>query len=153
MNHTTDAVCRVQVLAVSPFENDHTTLAHIFGHTAWAFRSARSIQEASLKLLAQPTPVLLCEQKLPDGSWKDLLNLTQSLPNPSYLIVTSQDADDRLWAEVLNFGAYDVLAKPFNSQEVFRAIGLAWRHWMDCRKSAERAYSNTRTLTTTGAVA
>jgi DNA-binding NtrC family response regulator len=152
MNSTRDAACRVHVLAVSHLESDHTSLAHIFGHTAWTFDSARSLREATAKLADEPSPVILCEEKLPDGSWKDLYAFSQIHSVPAYLIVTSQFADDRLWAEVLNMGAYDVLAKPFHSKEVFRVIGLAWRHWTDCRKSAGRAYSHSTALTA-GAVA
>jgi DNA-binding NtrC family response regulator len=152
MNSTRDAGCRVHVLAVSPFESDHTSLAHIFGHTAWTFDSARSLREATAKLAGQPSPVILCEEILPDGSWKDLFTFCQRNSDPAYLIVTSQFADDRLWAEVLNLGAYDVLAKPFHSKEIFRVIGLAWRNWTDCRKSAGRAYSGNAALTA-GAVA
>jgi DNA-binding NtrC family response regulator len=152
MNSTRDAAGHVHVLVVSSFDSDHTSLAHIFGHTAWTFDKARSLKEARAKLANQPSPVILCEETLPDGSWKDLLALCQCASNPAYLIVTSQFADDRLWAEVLNLGAYDVLAKPFHSKEVFRVVGLAWRHWTDCRKSASRAYSQTAELTA-GAVA
>lgn len=151
MNHTSDPSFHVQVLAVSPHEGDHTALAHIFGHTSWEIESARSLKEAALRLLDSPAPVLLCEEKLPDGTWKDLLALSQSLSNPSFLIVTSQEADDRLWAEVLDSGAYDVLAKPFHSQEVFRSIGLAWRHWIDARKCAGRAFTNKQQTYTAGA--
>ena len=139
MRTTSDTTCRVHVLAVSPFESDHTSLAHIFGHTAWDFDVARSLREAETKLITEPIPVVLCEERLPDGDWKDVLSLGDRLVQPYHLIVTSQYADDRLWAEVLNLGAYDVLAKPFHSQEVFRTIGLAWRHWMECRKSVARA--------------
>ena len=42
------------------------------------------------------------------------------------MIVTSRLADDRLWAEVLNLGGYDVLAKPFDASEVARVVGTAW---------------------------
>jgi DNA-binding response OmpR family regulator len=35
-------------------------------------------------------------------------------------------ADDHLWAEVLNLGGYDVLAKPFDGCELFRALSSAW---------------------------
>jgi DNA-binding response OmpR family regulator len=142
MNNTSGHACRVHVLAVSPFESDHTSLSHIFGHTAWEFDSARTLQEASVKLLnpvSLVSPLVLCDEVLPDGSWKDMLLLLQKRPDPNYLIVTSQMADDRLWAEVLNLGAYDVLAKPFHSTEVFRTIGLAWRQWTSTRKSVGRA--------------
>jgi DNA-binding response OmpR family regulator len=45
------------------------------------------------------------------------------------LIVTSRLADEKLWAEALNLGAYDVLAKPFDRQELVRTANLAWLHW------------------------
>jgi len=52
-------------------------------------------------------------------------------PDPPLVIVTSHLADERLWAEALNLGAYDVLAKPFDAIEVGRILGLAWQHWQD----------------------
>jgi DNA-binding NtrC family response regulator len=45
--------------------------------------------------------------------------------------VTSRAADERLWAEALNLGAYDVLAKPFDPTEVCRIVSLAWMHWAE----------------------
>jgi DNA-binding response OmpR family regulator len=47
------------------------------------------------------------------------------------LNVSSRLADDYPWAEALNLGAYDVLAKPFEATEVIRIVSLAWRHWQD----------------------
>jgi DNA-binding response OmpR family regulator len=38
------------------------------------------------------------------------------------LVVTSRLADAYLWSEVLNLGAYDVLAKPFNAREVTHVL-------------------------------
>ena len=46
--------------------------------------------------------------------------------DPPLLIVTSRFADERLWAEALNVGAYDVLAKPFERDEVNRVLTSAW---------------------------
>jgi FixJ family two-component response regulator len=51
------------------------------------------------------------------------------LPQPPYLIVTSRLADDDLWAEALNIGAFDVLAKPLGRTEVTRVLSSAWQHW------------------------
>jgi DNA-binding response OmpR family regulator len=53
------------------------------------------------------------------------------LPRPPFVIVTSRLADDELWSEALNLGAYDVLAKPFEATEVTRIVSLAWLHWSD----------------------
>jgi DNA-binding response OmpR family regulator len=72
--------------------------------------------------------VVVCERDLPDGSWKDVLDLTLALCNRPPVIVTSRLADECLWAEVLNLGGYDVLAKPLDEREVYRAVQLAWEH-------------------------
>ena len=58
-----------------------------------------------------------------------MLDVIHHLEDAPALIVTSRLADDRLWAEALNLGAYDVLAKPFNHDEVLRSVSLAWLNW------------------------
>jgi len=152
MKQEIDLTSRVQVLAVSAFESDHIALRHIFGHTAWDLKNASNLCDATAILLEQAAPVVVCDENLPDGSWKDLLPLTGDDSDSCRLIVMSDLADERLWAEVLNLGAYDVLAKPLRSKEVFASVGQAWRHWMSCRKSNVRAQSHARTLAA-GAVA
>lgn len=73
--------------------------------------------------------MIFCERNLPDGTWKDLVEAAAAGGRRANVIVTSQLADDRLWAEVLNLGGYDVLAKPFDGCELFRALSSAWRNW------------------------
>jgi FixJ family two-component response regulator len=73
--------------------------------------------------------VVVCEQDLTPGSWKEMLDQVTILPYPPSLIVTSRLADERLWAEALNLGAFDVLAKPFDRTEAMRVVGAAWRAW------------------------
>jgi len=73
--------------------------------------------------------VVVCERDLQPGSWKEVLDQVTILPDPPALIVTSRLADERLWAEALRLGAYDVLAKPFDRMEVVRVMSGAWRAW------------------------
>ena len=119
----------VTVLAVSGSQEDHNWLGEIIRHSNWKLLSARSCREACEILKSDCVPVVVCESSLPDGNWRSLLDrLAQSAGHP-LLIVTSRQADDHLWAEVLNLGGYDVLPKPFDSSEVVRVIGSAWLHW------------------------
>jgi DNA-binding NtrC family response regulator len=129
---------RVRVLVVSPLENDVSALSRILGHSAWIVESVRSVAAAKEVLSDDPACVVLCERTLPDGDWKDLFAATCSMDTPPQLIVICGDPSDRLWAEVLNLGAYDVLAKPFYPQEVYRVIGVAWRHWLDAQRTHAR---------------
>ena len=90
--------------------------------------------------------IVMCEHDLSPGSWKELLDFTERLPSPPPVIVTSRVADERMWAEVLNLGGYDVLARPFNNEEVIRTVTSAWSLWehrFQCRsESSQRAGGN-----------
>jgi DNA-binding response OmpR family regulator len=71
---------------------------------------------------------VFCECTLPDGTWKEILARTGSLAEPPPVVVTSRLADDYLWAEVLNLGGYDVLAKPLMAEEVRRVLASILVH-------------------------
>ncbi len=125
----------VSVLAVSPADEDYVSLEHVFSHSKWRLERARSCAEAGEALGRGQFSVLICAATLPDGTWKDLLSRARTFSVAPRLIVTSHAADDRLWAEVLDLGGYDVLGKPFDAGEVIRVVSLAWRQWKhDCER-------------------
>ncbi len=136
----------VTVLAISGLEADHSSLAHIFSHSKWRIHGARSRREALLFLSENPVPVVICEKDLPDGTWKEILSELADFKDSPLLIVTSQLADDSLWAEVLNLGGYDVLMKPFDSTEVVRVVSLAWRHWQDNWERTRETRTTTKVI-------
>jgi DNA-binding response OmpR family regulator len=82
--------------------------------------------------------VVITDSQLPDGRWHDMLRELRRRPADPPLIVASRLADNRLWAEVLNLGGYDVLATPFEAQEVVRSVSPAWRHMRDKRLAIAR---------------
>jgi DNA-binding response OmpR family regulator len=123
------------ILSVSPVEDDHSALECIFRSQRQLART-RTLTSA-LDLLRQTEyAVVMCERDLWPGSWKDLLQGADRLSNPPLLIVTSRHADDRLWAEALNLGAWDVLAKPFDPGEVVRVVNLACQRWQREQQAA-----------------
>jgi DNA-binding response OmpR family regulator len=135
---------RVTVLSVSPIQEDHLDLERIFNDFVWdsCTQSSRQVSRATnlssaLTMLRQVRyPVVLCERELPLGDWKDLLEHSARLTNPPLVIVTSLHADEHFWAEALNLGAHDVLAKPFYPPEVIRVVTLAYLRWYRDRRYA-----------------
>ena len=132
----------VELLLVSQFEDDHQQLQRIIRHSNWRLHRAGSQAEALESLRENCTPVVICESELPDGSWKEMHSELRQLPQPPSLVVTSRLADERLWSEVLNLGAYNVLAKPLDQQEVFHVVSLAWLFWKG-QRAAPRALART----------
>lgn len=93
--------------------------------------NAQTLVSALALLLQHDVAVVLCERELLPGTYIDLLEYIIVKPNAPSLIVASRLADERLWAEALNLGAWDVLAKPFDRGEVLRSVESGWQHWHD----------------------
>ena len=117
------------VLSVSPIEEDHRCLQDIIGHSNWSFLKADSFPPALALLRRHEISVVLCERDLGPRTWIDILENTTHQTHPPCLIVTSRLADEGLWAEALNLGAWDVLAKPFDRSEVLHSVAQARVHW------------------------
>ncbi|HLK63929.1 MAG TPA: response regulator [Bryobacteraceae bacterium] len=112
------------LLVVSSDELDHHSLHRILEDNCSLHGASSRLQ--ALSVLRQYRPrVVICDQRLSDGDWRDLLNDLQHQPGGPPLIVSSRLADDRLWAEVLNLGGYDLLTKPFVPSEVNRVVTMA----------------------------
>jgi DNA-binding NtrC family response regulator len=129
--HETDSEKRIVVLAVSPREEDQHALRAACAHTTWNVFTTKTIAETLDLLRRKFVPVILCERDLPDGNWTDLQESLAGFDPAPALVVTTRNADDYLWAEVLNLGGYDVLARPFKLRELVRVVSLAWHQWHD----------------------
>lgn len=134
------------VLSVSPIESDHILLEHIFKKTRWTLytdfkwtlHTAHTAASAFRTLRENQISVVLCEGDESPEAWKEILEQLAHLPDAASLIVASRLADERLWAEALNLGAHDVLAKPFHPEELIHAVTAAWRHWLDQQEKKRR---------------
>ncbi len=126
----------VTVLLVSSSPEDHLSLRHLLAHTKWVLLEAETCAEAATVLTNVHVPVVICDDVLRDGGWKDVLSLTTGGEDTPPVIVSSRVADDYLWAEVLNLGGYNVLDKPFDIRELTRVVSLAYRqHHETCSRS------------------
>jgi DNA-binding response OmpR family regulator len=125
-------------LLVGPAEEDHEALGQVFRQQGWILHKTRALGSALAFLRDYPVPVVIAERDLPLGDWKDLLAAIRLLPDPPLLIVTSRSADECLWAEVLNLGGHDVIAKPFQPAELRWVLGGAWRIVEENRRRAQK---------------
>ena len=136
----------VPVLSISPMDEDHFFLQDILNrrqstpdrNRTFRVNSCATLASGLAALRQREFEVVVCERDLTPGSWKEVLEQVTILADPPSLIVTSRLADARLWAEALNLGAFDVLAKPFDGAEAMRVVGAAWRAWGGQRLPARR---------------
>ena len=92
----------VKVLSVGWHPDDHVALRKML---ATSYSSARTAS----------------------ANWEKwtLLARLEQLPDPPLLIVVSRTADEFLWAEALNLGAFAVLPEPYRASEVVGTLVLA----------------------------
>lgn len=119
----------VSALMVGEFDSDRMLVHDLFRKLGWRLFEARDRRRAMEYLDRHAVQVVLAEGGASRWKWKRVLNDLRQLAHPPQLIVTSRTADDSLWAEVLNMGGYDVLARPFAPDEVERVVASARRHY------------------------
>jgi DNA-binding response OmpR family regulator len=115
----------VRILSISAAGEDHAALRQIATGMPCRIASAGTCQHAFRRLDHGRVAIVVCERDLPDGDWHDILDHIKSSSLRPSLIVTSRVADDSLWAEVLNLGGFDVIAKPFHPRETRHVLETA----------------------------
>jgi DNA-binding NtrC family response regulator len=112
---------------VSKSEADYRTLREVAGLVSQSVVSRADVQEARTAIRWHDPSIVVCEAQVREsGNWQELLEKAQAAQ--PVMLVVSRHADERLWAEVLNLGGFDVLALPFDRDELRRALSQALRH-------------------------
>ncbi|MBI4465489.1 MAG: response regulator [Acidobacteria bacterium] len=85
-----------------------------------------SRREAQQKLESSFSFDLACiDAELPDGTWRDVLLSIFGSRRQCEVIVCSRCGDERLWADVLQCGAYDLIVEPYAERETLRIFQSA----------------------------
>ena len=115
----------VRILSISASAEDHSQLRRLLRRLHCKVATAGSCHTAIRRLRQGRTSIVVCERTLPDGTWRDILAHLGGRAEKPLLVVTSRLADEFLWAEVLNLGGFDVIAKPFDAKEVHHVLETA----------------------------
>ena len=130
---------RTGVLFVSPHHEDATVLSRMLGSLPVPLEHVADLQHARATIQLEPYQVILTEAILSDGTWRDVVDLARRVSPAPAVIVTDASADARFWAEVLNLGAYDLIAQPFATAEVRRILSYACSRLSDKSRTAASA--------------
>ena len=116
------------ILSVTDNQPDHEQLKTML-RDRWMMERVSSAVSVHAALRRRRFAVILWDSDCMGTGWQSFATDrgAGSRGSPA-LIVTSRTADASLWAEALNLGAWDVLAKPFEPQEVRRVLSMAVAH-------------------------
>jgi DNA-binding NtrC family response regulator len=91
-------------------------------------RTLRANSRAEAKALLaglSPAPLVFTDVQLRDGNWTDILELAQNAAQPVNVIVVDRIADTRFYVDVIESGAFDFLAPPFNATDLAYVLRTA----------------------------
>ena len=133
----TDNRQTVTLLSLSPLEEDHLALEHIFQSSeatlypglrvavARAWESGNAVETVQ----ASRIPIVICDADQMADEWQLVALELRRVPETPCLILASSVRDDCFSAEALKQGVYDVLTKPLRATEVLRITKMAWLRW------------------------
>jgi len=114
----------VTVLSISADPAHHAELQRALS-SEWRLRSCAGFLRALSELRRSRAPLVLWDCDSMPSSWRGALAKISFRRNAPSMILTSRAAGASLWAEALNLGAWDVLARPFDAAEVSRVLAAA----------------------------
>jgi DNA-binding response OmpR family regulator len=116
----------IEILSISAVRDDHKVFRELLEDMACRIGVADTCHSAYRRLNQNRVSIIICARDLPDGTWRNVLNFLGRSSYKPLLIVTSKLVDESFWAEVLNLGGFDVIAKPFLPREVRHVVKTAF---------------------------
>jgi DNA-binding NtrC family response regulator len=117
----------LDVLVVSSrIENKRTLLRTLGGLPVNTF-SASTIFQAVGFLANHPLAIVFCEERLPDGSYRELLASVPSSPQTNRFVVVQCTDEWEGYLEALRLGAAEVLRTPLHAPDIDIALFHAMR--------------------------
>ena len=134
---------RITALIVHQNSDTLATLKGALERQGMSFIHAQSRAQAKRMLGGlNPAPLVFTDTQLPDGTWADILALAQKAKLPVNVIVVARVVDTRFYVEVIETGAFDFLAPPFNATDLAYVVRSAMDNVVTRRAAPARAALN-----------
>lgn len=81
-----------------------------------------TLRETRKILRRETVALVICANRLDDGSYRDLLQAMEESPQRTPVVVASRVDDTTEYLEAMRLGAYDYVTAPFRRSEVERIV-------------------------------
>lgn len=96
--------------------------SRLLARTSIHVHHAVTLEQARGTLIATGARVLMAEVAFLDGSWEDAEAMLVHFHPPVVLVVVATQVDERFWILVLERGAFDLIQRPFDAEELRRIL-------------------------------
>jgi DNA-binding NtrC family response regulator len=127
----------IRVLLMTGDRHDYESLRALLAGTEWVLTHVRNCAEAVRAVRRSGFPIIILGSDVPLEDWPVLLDCANQEWPPSKVIAVSGFSQEHRWHTLLERGAYDVLARPYNAGEALQVMGFAWLRWRRERESRQ----------------
>lgn len=113
---------KTHVLSVGQSLPDRRRLSACLPEGRWQLNHASSVRSGIDMLSSVGYDAVISEILLPDGPWTGLRAAGCRCPS---IIVVADGTDLRVWSDAISQGAYDILVKPYNTDELLYVLQSA----------------------------
>jgi DNA-binding NtrC family response regulator len=125
----------------------YNDLAAALEKLAFSVGRARTLAEARHVLSRLHLPLLVfTESDLPDGNWADVVSLAARASSPVSVIVMGQEINTKLYVSVIEGGAFDFMAPPFEALDLVHVVRCAADNALMRRHATASSLRTTQTV-------
>jgi two-component system, NtrC family, response regulator len=110
------------VLIVSTRAEDRKALMHVLDKLSANVFSCSTLGQAQEALARQTIQLVFCDQRLPDGTYRDLVATRQAGLKTPPVVVTSRVGGWEDYTEATGLGAFDLIPCPLHPTDVELAV-------------------------------
>lgn len=130
---------RSAIVAMVANGEDRQVLIDISAQQGFQVHFAESPEKALDGIERLRAPAALVDRNWPGSDWRTVVEELSLSPGRPCVILMSGVLDERLWAEVVGRGGYEILAKPLQAEQVVRVIKLALSYQQAASRTLPRA--------------
>jgi DNA-binding NtrC family response regulator len=140
----------IQVLVTGCDAGKRTALLSMLEEYGLEPMIASNVEETRQVLGRRPMHVVFCEDKLPDGGFREVLCLVKASRPEIQVVLSSMLGDVHEYIEAMNLGAFDFVAPPYRSSEIVSIVDGAYRRYRLRRKDEAGLFDQTEELCKAG---
>ncbi len=119
---------RWDVLVVCAEMNNRNALTHMLEGMSVGVYSCSTLSQAMEVLYSHKIELIFCEENLPDGSFRDFLQVNQVRIGRPYIVVIGHPGESTEGMEMLQSGGLEVISLPLHPTAVELAVIRAMRN-------------------------
>ena len=116
-----------EVLVASADAESRRILASVLSQWGLEIICSSTVSNANAILARQAVPLVFCEDRLADGTFRDVLGAARLVKPKVRVVVSARMSDENRYSEAIQLGAFDVIPCPCRLADVQRVVFHAMR--------------------------